>query len=142
MSKLADAIRAKAAADGVSPAAAARKVGLALPAFRAVLRGKSHPNARSLPKYAALLGISIEEVKALLPKDGAPAVAAGKPGAAAAAKGGAGKKAGARHAQFARLLALLEQAEALMDDKLAVAVHRLPPDKRRTIADIVNAFAS
>ena len=66
MSKLIDAVEAKLAADGVSATAAAKSAGLSLPSFRAVLKGKSTPNARGLKKYAKLLGISQIHVAVIL----------------------------------------------------------------------------
>lgn len=48
-----------------TPAAMAKDLGLAYPSFLAVLAGKSVPNARSLPKYAKLVGMKVEKVIAI-----------------------------------------------------------------------------
>lgn len=157
MSKLIEAIEAKLAADGVSATAAARSVGLSLPSFRAVLKGKSAPNARSAKKYAKLLGKSVEEIAAL--DDGAkPAKAAKKKGKAgrkakAAKKGKAGRKPGPKakkgrkpgrksaNGSISGVVTLLKQAEEILGDDLAVAVHGLGKAQRSTLATIVKSLA-
>jgi hypothetical protein len=166
MSKLTEAVEAKLAAEGVSATAAAKSVGLSLPSFRAVLKGKSTPNARGVKKYAKLLGISDEEALAMVAADGGgkkrgrkagakPGRKAGakrgpKPGRKAGAKRGPkpGRKAGAKPGrkpgrkaatgEFASAIALLSQAEALMGDSLAIAVHNLGKAQRATIEMIVS----
>lgn len=156
MSKLIEAVEAKLAADGVSATAAAKAVGLSLPSFRAVLKGKSSPNARGLKKYAQLLGISAEEVLALVgppgekPKRGrksgvkAKKAKKGKPGrkSGVKAKGKPGRKPGAKvkGGGFSGVVALLAQAEALLGDDLAVAVHGLGKAQRATVEMIVKSL--
>ncbi len=157
MSKLTDAVEAKLAADGVSATAAAKAAGLSLPSFRAVLKGKSVPNARGLKKYAKLLGISEEEVNALAGdspkakrgrKPGKKA-AKGKPGrkpGKKAAKGKPGRKPGrkpgpkAKSGLAANVMQLISQAEAVLGDDLAVAVHALGKAQRATVAMIVKSL--
>ena len=162
MSKLTDAVEAKLAADGISATAAAKAAGLSLPSFRAVLKGKSTPNARGLKKYAKLLGISDEEVAAL-----AGDAAKGKRGRKPGAKGKKGKpgrkpgrkpgkkgkpgrkpgpKAGAKPGRKANsgvaasVMALLSQAEEILGDDLALAVHDLGKAQRATVAMIVKSL--
>jgi len=156
MSKLIEAVEAKLAAEGTSVTAAAQSVGLSLPSFRAVLKGKSNPNARGLKKYAKLLGVSNEEVAALVggeskkakgakrgPKPGRKAKGAKrgpKPGRKAkGAKRGPkpGRKAGG---SVAGVIAMLSQAEALLGDDLAVAVHNLGKAQRSTLEMIVRSL--
>ncbi len=152
MSKLTDAVEAKLAADGVSATAAAKAVGLSLPSFRAVLKGKSVPNARGLKKYAKLLGISEEEVNALAgdspkakrgrkPGKKAKGKPGRKPGKKAKAKGKPGRKPGkARGGLAASVMQLISQAEAVLGDDLAVAVHALGKAQRATVAMIVKSL--
>ncbi|MCS6971359.1 MAG: helix-turn-helix transcriptional regulator [Planctomycetota bacterium] len=133
MTTFAEAIRNKLATEGISATAAARQVGLSLPAFRAVLKGESVPNARSLSKYAALLGLSVEEVQKLLPeRSGEEQKRAPTRSRSSAARN--------RSPTAARILAFLEQAEAIMNDRLAVMVHRLPKEKRATIGLILQSM--
>jgi hypothetical protein len=152
MSKLIEAVEAKLAADGVSATAAAKAVGLSLPSFRAVLKGKSSPNARGLKKYAQLLGISAEEVLALVGppgekpkrgrKSGVKAKKAKKGKAGVKAKGKPGRKPGVKvkGGGFSGVVALLAQAEALLGDDLAVAVHGLGKAQRATVEMIVKSL--
>jgi len=159
MSKLTEAVEAKLAADGVTATAAAKSVGLSLPSFRAVLKGKSVPNARGLKKYAQLLGISNEEAAALVGGEGekprrgrkagkGKAKKAGKPGRKAgkgkAKKAGKpGRKAGKKSVAgsgVAAVLSLLSQAEDILGDDLAVAVHGLGKSQRATIEMIVKSL--
>ena len=164
MSKLTDAVEAKLAADGVSATAAAKAAGLSLPSFRAVLKGKSVPNARGLKKYAKLLGISEEEVNALAGaspkakrgrkpgrkakgkgkgkpgrKPGKPGRKPGKPGRKPGPKPGKpGRK--AKSGLAASVMQLISQAEAVLGDDLAVAVHALGKAQRATVAMIVKSL--
>ncbi len=162
MSKLTDAVEAKLAADGTSVTAAAKSVGLSLPSFRAVMKGKSTPNARGLKKYATLLGISNEEAMALVGGEGGKVkrgrkagAKKGKPGRKPGRKAGAkrgpkpGRKAGAKPGRkpgrkaggtVASVVALLSQAEAILGDDLAVAVHGLGKAQRSTIEMIVKSL--
>ena len=143
MSKLIEAVEAKLAAEGTSVTAAAQSVGLSLPSFRAVLKGKSNPNARGLKKYAKLLGVSNEEVAALVGGESKKAKGAKrgpKPGRKAkGAKRGPkpGRKAGG---SVAGVIAMLSQAEALLGDDLAVAVHNLGKAQRSTLEMIVRSL--
>jgi hypothetical protein len=155
MSKLTDAVEAKLAADGVSATAAAKAAGLSLPSFRAVLKGKSVPNARGLKKYAKLLGISEEEVNALASdspkakrgrkakakakaKPGRKGKPGRKPGRKAKAKGKPGRK--AKIGVAAAVMTLLSQAEEILGDDLAVAVHGLGKAQRATVGMIINSL--
>ncbi len=154
MSKLTDAVEAKLAADGVSATAAAKAAGLSLPSFRAVLKGKSVPNARGLKKYAKLLGISEEEVNALAgdsPKakrgrkgKGKGKKAKGKPGRKPGkkAKGKPGRKPGrkAKSGLAASVMQLIAQAEEVLGDDLAVAVHGLSKAQRTTVGMIIKSL--
>jgi len=141
MSKLIDAIEAKLAAEGTSVTAAAKSVELSLPSFRAVLKGKSKPNARGLKKYAKLLGVSNEEVTAMVGGGKKKAKGGKKPGrkAMTGAKRGPkpGRKAGGA---VAGVIAMLSQAEAILGDDLAVAVHHLGKAQRSTLAMIVKSL--
>jgi hypothetical protein len=163
MSKLTEAVEAKLAADGVTATAAAKSVGLSLPSFRAVLKGKSVPNARGLKKYAQLLGISNEEAAALVGGEGekprrgrkagkgqgkGKAKKAGKPGrkpgkGKAKKAGKPGRKPGKKSVAgsgVAAVLGLLSQAEEILGDDLAVAVHGLGKAQRATIEMIVKSL--
>lgn len=161
MSKLAAAVKAKLEADKVSPTAAAKAVGLSLPSFRGMLKGKSSPNARSLKKYAKLLGVSEDDVKGMVgataakPAKGKPGrkpgrKAKGKPGRKPGrkAKGKPGRKPGrkagrpaGRKAGIAPVVALLQQAESIMSDDLAVAVHGMGKAQRATLSAIIASLA-
>ena len=164
MSKLTEAVEAKLAADGVTATAAAKSVGLSLPSFRAVLKGKSVPNARGLKKYAQLLGISNEEAAALVGGEGEKPRRGRKPGKGKGKKGKAkkagkpGRKPGKGKAKkagkpgrkpgkksvagsgVAAVLGLLSQAEEILGDDLAVAVHGLGKAQRATIEMIVKSL--
>ena len=157
MSSLADAINAKLAASGISATAAARAAGLSLPSFRAALKGKSSPNARSIKKYAKLLAISEDEVLALVGSSSAAKGKKGKAGKKAAkvvktagkkrgpkpGKRGPkpGRRAGSQTSGIAQVVELLKQAEALVSDDLAVAVHLLGKSQRATLTAIVKSLS-
>jgi hypothetical protein len=163
MSKLIEAVEAKLAADGVSATAAAQSVGLSLPSFRAVLKGKSTPNARGVKKYAQLLGISEADALALVAAGGSkkarkgkkgkpgrkPGKAKGKPGRKPGKmKGKPGRKPGkvkgkpgrkpAAAGGIAGAMAVLKQAEEILGDSLAISVHNLGKAQRATIEMIVS----
>jgi transcriptional regulator with XRE-family HTH domain len=150
MPSFAELIKAKLAADGLSVNAAAAKVGLSAPGLRAAVKGKSIPNARSVGKYAELLGISVDEVKAMTAGgEGAEAKKGRrgrKPGRKAAAKPGrkpgrkAGRKGGRKAAasgDAAGAIAWIQAVEGLASDELAVAVHNLGKVQRSMIETIV-----
>jgi hypothetical protein len=85
MASLGKLIAAKMKEGGLNLSKAAKKAGVSLPSFRASLIGKSAPNARSIGKYAAFLGISADAVVAASGRS-----AKGKPGRKA--KGRPGRK--------------------------------------------------
>jgi hypothetical protein len=81
MASLANQLAAKMKAAGLNLTKAAAATKVSLPSFRATLAGKSAPNARSVGKYAAFLGISPEAVMAAAGrKVGKAKTAKGKPG--------------------------------------------------------------
>ncbi|MBA3845689.1 MAG: helix-turn-helix transcriptional regulator, partial [Planctomycetes bacterium] len=63
MSKLSQMLNAKIEADGLNATSAAEKSGISFPSFVAALKGKSVPNSRSIDKYAAFLGVSVDDVR-------------------------------------------------------------------------------
>src|SRR4051812_39414222 len=93
-------LKKKIAAEGLSLAQAAKKIGISVPSVRAGVAGKSVPNARSIPKYASFLGLSLAEAQKLAGdrkgKGGRKAKAkAGRPGKARRGRPpGSGKRRG------------------------------------------------
>ncbi len=164
MSDFPTTLKSKIDDKGLNATDAAAAIGVSLPSLRTALSGKSFPNARSLGKYAAFLGLGEAETKALIaaskPAPGtkkakmpkAPKASKGpkgkpgrKPGAAKAAKAtGAkpGRKAGSTSASvaLATIAASLKQAESLAGDSLALAVHNLANGPRKIIESILKSI--
>ncbi|GDY13914.1 hypothetical protein LBMAG53_27920 [Planctomycetota bacterium] len=150
MSSLSSLLTDKLAAEGLSIAQAAEKLGVAQPSFRKVVNGASVPNARSIGKYAAFLDKSVEDLKALAT---ASRDSASKP-KAAKAKGtrGPGRKAkpgrkprksagGDVAAALETIRNAIEAAQNILSDDLALLVANADTSKRKAIGAIIKAFA-
>jgi hypothetical protein len=99
MPSLAQLLATKIKESNLAVTVAAKKAGISFPSFYSALHGKSSPNARSVNKYAAFLGISAAEVQSASGKTAKAATgkkAAGKAKPAKATKAKAGKKAKSR----------------------------------------------
>jgi transcriptional regulator with XRE-family HTH domain len=167
MSSIKDLLVAKLKELDLSATAAAEKFGLSAPGVRAVAAGKSLPNARSLAKYADLLGVSADELKALAaagrnggakPAKGkakggkaprkslkkgarkAKAAKAAKPAKAKAGKG-RGKAKGGALAALKAIESELSAAAALAGDDLAMKVHGLSKKGRAVIAGLIGSLS-
>jgi transcriptional regulator with XRE-family HTH domain len=169
MSTIKELLVAKLKELDLSATAAAEKFGLSAPGVRAVAAGKSLPNARSLAKYADLLGVPAEELKAqaAAARGGDAKPAKGKKPAKAKAKAGktarksmkkgarkaaakakpAAKAKGRGKAKGGALAALkaieseLSAAAALAGDDLALKVHGLSKKGRAVIAGLIGSLA-
>lgn len=163
MATIKDLLVAKLKELDLSATAAAEKFGLSAPGVRAVAAGKSLPNARSLAKYADLLGVPAEELKAQAAAarggDAKPAKAkkggkarAGrksmKKGARAAAKPAKGrgkirvaKAKGGAAAAIKAIEAALAESAALAGDDLAKKVHGLSKKGRAVIAGLIGSLS-
>lgn len=155
MSDFPSVLKAKIAEKGLNAADAAAAVGVSAPSLRGALSGKSFPNARSLAKYSSFLGLGEAETKALInaskpaagsaPKTGKkPGRKPGKKAAAPAKAGKPGRKAKSSSSASAALdtvAAALKQADGLLGDSLAVAVHKLGAGPRKIIESIVKSLA-
>lgn len=144
LSPLASRVADKIKADGISVAAAAEKIRVNPAGLGSLLKGKSTPNSRSVGRYAAFLGLSVEEVAAL---NGKPAKNGGKVArrgrkatAATSPKAGRKAKGGSVAAAIAAIQALEDKAalgEAILADKLAVAVHQASKRQRDLLSSIL-----
>ena len=160
MSDFPSILKAKISEKGLNAADAAAAIGISAPSLRTALSGKSFPNARSLNKYSSFLGLSDADTKALIDaakpaagskagkKAGKAAKSAGDkaPKAAKAdkAKGEGGRKAkvsGSTSSALEAITAALKQADGLMGDSLAVAVHKLNAGSRKIIESIVKSIS-
>jgi transcriptional regulator with XRE-family HTH domain len=167
MATIKDLLVAKLKELGISATAAAEKFGLSAPGVRAVAAGKSLPNARSLAKYADLLGVPADELKAAAAaarggdakpakgkkpakaKGGKPARKSMKKGARKAAakakpaaKGkGRGKAKGGALAALKAIESELSAAAALAGDDLAMKVHALSKKGRAVIAGLIGSLS-
>jgi len=165
MSDFPSVLKAKILEKGLNAADAAVAVGVSAPSLRNALTGKSFPNARSLGKYASFLGLSESDTKALIDaakpapgskpkkekkeKKGKPGRKPGKKSAIAKAPkvakaGKPGRKAKSSSSAAAALdtvVAALKQADGLLGDSLAVAVHKLAAGPRKIIESIVKSLS-
>ncbi|MBA2480010.1 MAG: hypothetical protein H0V44_05055 [Planctomycetes bacterium] len=66
MPSISDLLKSKIAAEGLSLAKAAAKVGVSVPSMRSAVAGSAAPNARSIGKYASFLGIGKNEAIAMV----------------------------------------------------------------------------
>ena len=159
MSDFPSILKAKISEKGLNAADAAAAIGISAPSLRTALSGKSFPNARSLNKYSSFLGLSDADTKALIDaakpaagskagkKAGKVAKSAGDKGPKAAkadkTKGKGGRKAkvsGSSSAALEAIASALKQADGLMNDSLAVAVHKLNAGTRKIIESIVKSL--
>jgi transcriptional regulator with XRE-family HTH domain len=134
----------------------AAAIGVALPGLRRAISGRSLPNARSLAKYAAFLGITEDEAKALVAsaRVTAPVKARsgkGRKAKAAAAEGGeAAPKAGRRggrkgkapkggdlSASLGLIADAIAKAEAILADPLVNTLYSLTGAKRKAAEAIL-----
>lgn len=157
MSDFPSVLKAKILEKGLNAADAAVAIGISAPSLRTALTGKSFPNARSLGKYASFLGLSDSDAKALIdaakPAPGSKSKTGKKPGrkpgkkdaAAKAPKAGKpGRKpqlGGSATAAINTVVAALKQADSLLGDSLAVAVHKLGAGPRKIIESIVKSLS-
>ncbi len=166
MSDFPTLLKDKISEKALNAADAAVAIGVSAPSLRTALSGKSFPNARSLNKYSSFLGLSDAETKALIDAaKPAPGSKTGKkpgrkPGQKSASKkspkAGNGTKAGkmakagkpgrkpkassSTAAAIEAVVAALKQADGLMGDSLAVAVHRLNAGPRKIVEAIVKSL--
>lgn len=156
MSKLSNMLNTKIEADGLTLTSAAEKAGISFPSFAAAVKGKSVPNSRSIDKYAAFLGVSIDEVRAASadadsPRGKGKGKGAGKrgPGRPPGKRGpgrpagrGRPRKDGAINAGSAldQIRAALDQANEILADDLAMQVHNLSAKQRAAIGAILTSL--
>jgi ribosome-binding protein aMBF1 (putative translation factor) len=140
---LVSAIRTVQQERGLSNAALAKSLDVALSSFTTVLQGKGVPNARTAEKYARLLGVSADEVKAMASRKAgkapkaAPAKAEKAPKAAKAPKGKPGRP--RKSAVVADQTITLSEAFDILSDELCLAVHRAGKKDRALIASLLGA---
>lgn len=139
--KLATALRTRIAEQGLEgrTVEAAKAIGVSYPSLAGVLAGRAKPNKATGARYQAFLGIGDEDFANLLGdvqvarkprEDGAPARKVGRPaGRPKASGGGAGN--GDELARAARALG------DLLQDGLALRVHRASPELRGVIERIL-----
>ncbi len=160
MSKLSNMLNAKIEGDGLTMTSAAEKAGISLPSFIAAVKGKSVPNSRSIDKYAAFLGVSVDEVRAASsdadsPRGKGKGKGTGKrgpgrpPGTGKRGPGrppgrgrGRPRKSGAINAGSAldQVRAALDQANEILADDLAMKVHNLSAKQRAAIGAILTSL--
>ena len=141
--KLATALRTRMNEQGLEgrTADAAKVVGVSYPSLSAVLAGKAKPNKATGAKYQAYLGIGDEDFANLLgdvqvvrkprAESAAPARKAGRPAGRPAAKPAASHGGGDDLTRAARALG------DLLQDALALRVHRASPELRNVIERIL-----
>jgi transcriptional regulator with XRE-family HTH domain len=148
MTTLSKAISTTLANRNLTVAAAARSVGLTPLGLARTLRGDSVPNARTLPKYAKLLRISLAKIQAMLESTPTRSSTTNRPTARSARQRSAapsttrsptrgGRITGATAKALATVRHSLVSGEALAGDALAVAVHRSRPAKRAAVAKLL-----
>lgn len=147
----------KLAASGKTLIEVAEAIQVSLPSLRGALSGKSLPNKRSLDKYAAFLGVPVEEAAALIKtaKASAPAKpkterkAKGKPGRKAKATGakpgrkpgkaGKAKGGGQLTAALDQIGEAIRRAEAILADPLVTKLYALEGAKRKAAEAILGS---
>lgn len=155
MSDFPSILKAKISEKGLNAADAAAAIGVSAPSLRTALSGKSFPNARSLNKYSSFLGLSDADTKALIdaakPAAGkkgkkaakAPSEKTAKAAKAGKIKGKTGRKpksSSSASSALDSIASALKQADGLMGDSLAVAVHKLSAGSRKIIESIVKTL--
>ncbi len=159
MPSIADLLADKIKSEELSNLAAAKKVGVSVPSLRGVLNGKL-PNARTTDKFAKFIGISEDELKAMVASakgDGGgkpakrgrgrpPGSGKGKrrgrpPGSG---KGKRGRRAAAAGGDLGAALAAIqssvEAAQGILADELAVSVHNLDAGKRKLLTTLIQGW--
>lgn len=118
----------------LSAEALAKAIGVSTVSLRGVLRGKSKPNATTAKKYAEFLGLDPAALKG-----------GGKTARKAPRKAKRGEKAAARPARSAsrsnglgaELVSAVAIAAAILDDTIALAVHRAGTAERELIGRLL-----
>ncbi len=155
MSDFPSILKSKISEKGLNAADAATAIGVSAPSLRNSLSGTSFPNARSLSKYSSFLGLSDAETKALIDSSKTSAPKASKKtakkadkkvatGTSTGAKKGRkakSKSSGSATAAIETVVAALKQADGLLGDSLAVAVHKLGAGPRKIIESIVKSLS-
>jgi hypothetical protein len=141
--KLATALRTRINEQGLEgrTAEAAKAIGVSYPSLAGVLAGRAKPNKSTGARYQAFLGIGDEDFANLLGdvqvarKPRGDGAAPRKPGRPAGRPAGAGKAAaGGNGDELARAARALGD---LLQDGLALSVHRASPEIRSVIERIL-----
>lgn len=131
---LAKLLSAKQTEAGLSIEALAKAIGVSTVSVRGVLSGKSKPNAATSSKYAAFLGLPVEETAKPAKKGRkAKTTKAAKPGRKAKAAKGPRRATGLG----AELVSAVAAAAGVLDDQLALAVHTAGATERDLIARLL-----
>ena len=155
MSTFAELLKKKVGDTPLTTAAA--DAGVSVPSLRCALKGKSVPNARSIPKFAAYIGMSATELTTQLAatrggdapkakgKPGPKPGRKGKPGPKPGPKGKPGRKPGRKAggdvgAAFSVVAEAIASAEALAADALAMRMHNLGKKQRDLISSLLSSF--
>ena len=124
-------LAAKQADAALSIEALAKAIGVSTVSLRGILAGKSRPNAATITKYASYLGLKADEL-AVGGKRGA------KPSRAAkTAKAVAKAPRKPRIGLGAELVSAVSAAAAVLDDELALAVHKAGKLEREIIGRLL-----
>ena len=134
---LAKSLKAKQSESKLSNEALAKAIGVSTVSVTGVLKGKSKPNATTAKKYAAFLGVDVAELVGAKAgkKTGKQA---SKPRKAKAGKRTA--KAGRKVAATglgAELVSAVSAAAEVLDDQLALAVHKAGKVEREIISRLL-----
>jgi transcriptional regulator with XRE-family HTH domain len=148
------ALKAKLKGAGLSKAAAAKRIGVTGLSLRHTLSGKSSPNARTIKRYAAFVGVPVKQLtggKAAKPKArrGRPPGSGKKRGRPPGkGKGRRGRPPGRQKAitikagrfpkgQMTKIAKARKAVEEIINDKLAILVHNLSAGERAKLQKIL-----
>lgn len=161
-SNIAQLLNAQQKEHKLSVDALSKKIGVSSISVRGVLSGKSTPNKSTIAKYAAFLGVDVATLAGADKSAKKPGTSKGPKGSKAkakatvkvtkAAKGGSPTKAakrgraarsafgpvsGSRRGFGSDLMAVAAVAASVLDDALAIAIHRATPTERDLVSRLL-----
>jgi DNA-binding XRE family transcriptional regulator len=142
------ALKQKQTETKLSTEALAKAIGVSPISLRGILKGKSKPNAKTAQKYAVYLGLSADAVAPAKAKQTIGKVTAkptsakktkrGKRGAAPKPARSAKKTSRPTQGLGAQLVEVVSAAAEVLDDQVALAVHRAGSKERELIAHLLS----
>lgn len=131
-------LKAKQAETKLSNEALAKAIGVSTVSVSGVLKGKSKPNATTAKKYSSYLGVELAELSSAPEESGKRTKKTKKSrGATGAKQVTASSRKSSSRGLGADLVSAVQAAAAVLDDGLAIAVHKAGKMERELVARLL-----